>query len=552
VRQRSSFHFRSGFVAAALAVLSAGTVEAAQTSVPSLLDRAARLAIRDMPLSEALHQLAASSEVAVAFSPISIPADWRVDCRCEGATVSEALDRILPAAQFEYLELADHVFVLRRVQSAPFQLAAPHRFGASGNSAAATMLAPASGGARGTAMTGWLGATGPGPYAGPAFSDEYLVDSPRRVRSESTHRQAADTMRISLLGQALIRNAVERESPESYVLMREMLSGSEIVFTNLEAAIEARPGQARTHQRMVHNARPEVIPSLSGLHVNLLALSNNHSFDLGAEGILGTIEEVRKHGIAHAGTGRNAAEAAAPAIITTSGGRVALIALASGSLQPAAMATANTPGVNALRLVPEGGTNRDDGEVNQEDAARILESIRTAAREADHVIVYQHNHYYPRGEERYRPGVWFQQWARAVIDAGATVFVAHGNPITNGVEIYRGRPILYGLGNFVFQNRRPVYYASEPLAWESFIADLIVVAGCPQSVRFRPITMRETRTWAPQEFGVFFPAGAPRPAVGEERDTILERLVRQSAELGTVLEVRDGAAEIRLPTGNCN
>ena len=51
---------------------------------------------------------------------------------------------------------------------------------------------------------------------------------------------------------------------------------------------------------------------------------------------------------------------------------------------------------------------------------------------------------------------WQEHWARASIDAGATVYVAHGSPEHKGVEIYKGRPVFYGLGNFIFHSRQPV------------------------------------------------------------------------------------------------
>jgi len=91
--------------------------------------------------------------------------------------------------------------------------------------------------------------------------------------------------------------------------------------------------------------------------------------------------------------------------------------------------------------------------------ARILGAVREAARKAKFVIVYQHNHFCgeatgvkapPSPNTRVNrsdtaPGL--VAWTHELIDAGASVYVAHGNPVSQGVEIYKGRPILYGLGN---------------------------------------------------------------------------------------------------------
>jgi len=60
---------------------------------------------------------------------------------------------------------------------------------------------------------------------------------------------------------------------------------------------------------------------------------------------------------------------------------------------------------------------------------------------AECVIVYQHSHYWDRGDWRRTPE-WQKRWARRCIDAGATAFVGHGVPLLHGLEIYRGRPQL--------------------------------------------------------------------------------------------------------------
>ena len=113
---------------------------------------------------------------------------------------------------------------------------------------------------------------------------------------------------------------------------------------------------------------------------------------------------------------------------------------------------------------------------NKEDSDRILKSIREAHAHADLVIVYQHNHVFSNrpfsavfGEglpERLAPPAWLKKWVHAEIDAGADVVVMHGAPLLHGVEIYRGKPIFYDLGNFIYNLPPAITYIDEPLAWD--------------------------------------------------------------------------------------
>ena len=158
---------------------------------------------------------------------------------------------------------------------------------------------------------------------------------------------------------------------------------------------------------------------------NLLSLANNHAFDLLESGLLATRAEVARLGFSHAGTGRNADQAAGAAILETPGGKVALVAMASGGAQltPEAWAGPGKAGVNFLEL-------KADGSLNSEHRERMLHAVREAAAKARTVIVYQHNHYWgeargkdgPPGRERRidrfeTPG-WMETWARELIDAG--------------------------------------------------------------------------------------------------------------------------------------
>jgi poly-gamma-glutamate synthesis protein (capsule biosynthesis protein) len=108
-----------------------------------------------------------------------------------------------------------------------------------------------------------------------------------------------------------------------------------------------------------------------------------------------------------------------------------------------------------------------------EDAQRILQSIRDAKRRADLVIVYQHNHVFSdkafstifleRMDERLAPNEWLRKWTHAEVEAGADIVVMHGAPLLHGIEMFRGKPIFYDLGNFIYNLPPAITYITEPL-----------------------------------------------------------------------------------------
>src|SRR5438094_1458678 len=253
--------------------------------------------------------------------------------------------------------------------------------------------------------------------------------------------------------------------PAAMPVIKGLLNG-DVIFTNLEAAV-ALPGETIQEGRGFLTP-PEALDALTRMGFNLLALAGNHAFDLKETGIRNTLRELERRHLVHAGTGDTIAEAAAPGYLQTPKGTVGLIATASGLITPEGRATADRPGVNELRVtagdreneatedLPGAAANRP----NPEDSRRILESIREARRRADLVVVYQHNHVFGNRSfstictegmtDRLAPNPWLTQWTHEEVEAGADIVVMHGAPLLHGVELYRGRPIFYDLGNFIY------------------------------------------------------------------------------------------------------
>ena len=376
---------------------------------------------------------------------------------------------------------------------------------------------------------------------------------------------------ITLAGQSMIRSDLRATAPAEMPVAQTLLKG-DVRFTNLEATV-AENGEA-VHEGRGFLTPPEALDALTTFGFNLLAFASNHAFDLQVTGIQNTIREADSRKIVHAGTGNSAAEAVAPGYLRTRKGTIALIASASGLIAPGGSAAASRPGVNELR-VEAGDTENEATEdlpgvpgntPNPEDAQRILQSIRDARRHADLVIVYQHNHVFGNhsfstifGEgmsERLGPNEWLVKWTHAEIDAGADIIVMHGAPLLHGVEIYRGRPIFYDLGNFIYNVPPTLTYIDEPMSWESVVAYVQFQARNLQSISFRPIVLNNIGEGQPDIHSPYTnnefldTRGLPSPATGAKAGYILQRLADESKPFGTTIEVKGETAGIKLNVGH--
>jgi poly-gamma-glutamate synthesis protein (capsule biosynthesis protein) len=202
-----------------------------------------------------------------------------------------------------------------------------------------------------------------------------------------------------------------------------------------------------------------------------------------------------------------------------------------------------------------------------DDVREIAAVVRGAARLADYVVVSIHAH---EGAGRSAvPAEFLVTFARAMIDAGADVFVGHGPHVLRGIEIYKGRPIFYSLGNFVFQNetvlRLPYEnYAQYGLGPEAQVADFddarsaSETRGFPaqrevwESVLARP-SWRGRELVSLELYPITLGFGKPivvrgRPMLADPElgRKIIGDLVERSKAFGTTIEWRDGVGVVQL------
>jgi poly-gamma-glutamate synthesis protein (capsule biosynthesis protein) len=361
---------------------------------------------------------------------------------------------------------------------------------------------------------------------------------------------------ITLAGQSMIRGDIRADAPEAVAAIRSLIKG-DVALTNYEAAVY-NPGKGQTTRAGRFASPPESMEALASFGFNLLALGNNHSFDIKADGIVTTLETAERLGVGHAGTGRDTISADKTCRIETPSGTVALLAHASGLIDEG-RAREGQPGVNELAV--EGSMP------NPQDVERILQKVRDAAKTSDLVIVSVHNHHYPGVERpadfkqlllselpaRLEPAPWLEPWGRQLVDAGADVVAMHGPPFMHSIEVYRGKPIFYSLGNFIFQVPPESIHLEEPIMWESVVAHVDFEGRQLRAVRLQPIAMNKVGKGLPNPHDQFDvneyhrTRGLPRPATGKQARFLLERLAHLSARHGTRLSIDGDTAELVLP-----
>ena len=175
----------------------------------------------------------------------------------------------------------------------------------------------------------------------------------------------------------------------------------------------------------VLKAHPDTIKSLKFAGFDLATLANNHIMDHGKEGLNSTIEACENNNIDYVGVGDNLTEARKFYSKEIRGKRIAILNFAENEFSNT---HGNTPGANPLSF------------------PKNLQDIQKAKRENDFVLVIIHG-----GNENYQlPSPRLKETFRFMIDAGADAVVGHHIHCFSGYEWYNKKPIIYSVGNFIF------------------------------------------------------------------------------------------------------
>ncbi len=319
-----------------------------------------------------------------------------------------------------------------------------------------------------------------------------------RLRAEIAARRPVaitfDAVGDVMLGREVGRLIASRGAAFPFERVQPVLAGADVRFANLEIALTERGSAAA--KDYVFRAPPASVAALTLGGFNLVSVANNHTLDYGAVGLADTIDALDRAGIAHAGAGRTADEAHAPAIITLKGLRLALLAYVnvpndgrSGFVAASMAATAGRPGVAWATV------------------EAVRRDVQAAKERADLVVVSLHT----GNEYVSTPNPLQRELAHAAVDAGAALVLGAHPHVLQGVEFYQGAPIIYSLGNFVFDlddddRRQPGLPTLLTLIFR-----VTLTASGARGVRFIPAMID------PRE-------GRPIPVAGAEARPVLDRM----------------------------
>ena len=209
----------------------------------------------------------------------------------------------------------------------------------------------------------------------------------------------------------------------------------DVRIINLETAI-TQSGDYWPRKQVHYRMNPQNISCLTAAKINCCTLANNHLLDWGYEGLAETLKILDNAGIRHAGAGIDVTEAQRPSVFEVNGkGRVLVFSFGSttSSIPLQWAARKDKPGIN---LLPD---------LSEETAQHMAGQISQAKSSGDVAIASIHwggNWGYEIPQEQV-------EFAHCLIEGGVDIVHGHSSHHFKAVEIYRGRPIFYGCGDFI-------------------------------------------------------------------------------------------------------
>lgn len=229
---------------------------------------------------------------------------------------------------------------------------------------------------------------------------------------------------LASLGSSDISDGID---PAFIELMRKM----GLMWINNEFVYSSQ-GQPLDGKAWTFKADPAHVSYLNDLGIDIAGLANNHVFDYGEEAFLDTLDTIKQAKIPYVGAGRTLKEAMAPVILEIDGFRIAYVAASRAEYTIyTPQATESSPGILWCY-----------------DNELFLQAIRDARKQADFVVALPHWGIEHSTELEYEQ----IDGAHAYIDAGADAVIGAHTHILQGIEYYEGKPIVYSLGNFWFDD----------------------------------------------------------------------------------------------------
>jgi poly-gamma-glutamate synthesis protein (capsule biosynthesis protein) len=301
----------------------------------------------------------------------------------------------------------------------------------------------------------------------PRIHEEFVKDARQYVQlAEAANGPVARPVDFSYIwGDAL--DELARVAPDARIV-------------NLEVSV-TRSDDHWPDKGIHYRMHPDNVPCLTAAGIDVCALANNHVLDFGRAGLREALEALTRAGLRTAGAGRTLAEAREPAVMEISGkGRLVVFALGdeTSGIPSSWAATSDRPGIDFLP------------DLSEATAIGILDRVRQVKRARDIVVASIHwgsnwGYEVPQAQQRF---------ARRLLDGGVDIVHGHSSHHVRPIEIYRGKLILYGCGDFLDDYEGIAGY-------EEFRDDLTLMyfptlqpeTGRLESLRLTPMQIRNLR-----------------------------------------------------------
>lgn len=236
----------------------------------------------------------------------------------------------------------------------------------------------------------------------------------------------------------------------------ELLKGADITLTNNEFTLSTR-GKPLENKYYTFRGDPERVKLYDEMGVDIVSVANNHAYDYGPDAFADTLDTLKNADIAYIGGGEDLDEAKKPFYFIVNGRKIAFTAATKAEI---------------YRLTPE-ATDTTSGVLRTYDPDKYLEVIKKAKSESDYVIAYVHwgtENSHEIADDLPPMGAQF-------IDAGADIVIGAHAHVLQGIGYYDGKPIVYNLGNFLFNEK----------TMDSGILELNIAGSGDVGFRFIPL-----------------------------------------------------------------
>lgn len=271
-------------------------------------------------------------------------------------------------------------------------------------------------------------------------SSQEILTVTEETKESTTAREPDPVVHLIFAGDILlsthVTTAYDKNGGINGVLdegMRREISKADIFMANQEFPFSSR-GTAAPDKQFTFRLDPDRVSMMNEIGVDIVTIANNHTLDYGTDALLDTCTALDGAGIRYVGAGPDMNRAKKLETIEVNGRTFGFLAASRVYPDPDWVANSKKPGM-----------------VSGYDPAVLLKEIKEARDLCDYLVVYVH-----WGVEREeKPKNYQRQLGQQIIDAGADLVVGSHPHVLQGVEYYKGKPICYSLGNFIFGSSIP-------------------------------------------------------------------------------------------------